>query len=551
MKIDGKNFYGMVLSGANALANRQEEINQLNVFPVPDGDTGLNMSMTLGGVTQISCDGDTLEDTAKKIANAVLRSARGNSGAILSLFFRGFSKALINVEEATSSDIAAAFRKGTDEAYKAVMKPAEGTILTVMRRSAEEAEKNKEKYTEDIKGFFSLIVEVAEKTLDETPEMLPVLKEAGVVDAGGCGFAVMLTGMLFYLDGKPVEAEKISSEDTPKKKSAANFSEFHTEDIRFAYCTECIVEKKKSYRGEDKAAKLGTFVRGIGDSVVFVDTEDLIKLHVHTNNPGEVLEQALRYGSLLTVKIENMKSQHSALSDGADMSKKDESPLGVPIEKQYGFVSICVGDGIKSTFTDLGVDEIITGGQTMNPSTQDILDAILKTPAETVFVLPNNKNIFLAAAQAAELTEDRKVVMLETRTVPQGISALMAFDESASLEANIEAMKKAIGNVTTISVTYAVRNTTVEGMPIRKGQKLGLVNGKIRCVTDHTRECVLHLVEYMEHAAYVTIFYGESVSEEKAERMLMSLREKLGYDKEYVMIPGGQPLYDYIIAAEV
>lgn len=551
MKIDGKNFYGMVLSGANALSNRQEEVNQLNVFPVPDGDTGLNMSMTLGGITQISCDGDSLSETSKKIANAVLRSARGNSGAILSLFFRGFSKALVNVEEATSSDIASAFRKGTDEAYKAVMKPAEGTILTVMRRSAEEAEKNREKYRDDLKGFFSLIVEVAEKTLDETPEMLPVLKEAGVVDAGGCGFTVMLTGMLSYLDGKPVEAAKASSQAVPQKKNAANFSEFHTEDIRFAYCTECIVEKKKSYRGEDKATKLGTFIRGIGDSVVFVDTEDLIKLHVHTNNPGEVLEQALRYGSLLTVKIENMKNQHSALSDGADMSKKDEAPVGVPIEKQYGFVSICVGDGIKSTFLDLGVDEIITGGQTMNPSTQDILDAILRTPAETVFVLPNNKNIFLAAAQAAELTEDRKVVMLETKTVPQGISALMAFDETATLEANIEAMKKAIGNVTTISVTYAVRNTTVEGMPIRKGQKLGLVNGKIRCVTDHTRECVLHLTEYMEHAVFVTIFYGESVSEEKAERMLASLREKLGYDKEYVMIPGGQPLYDYIIAAEV
>ena len=549
MVINGKHFYGMALSGANALYNRQEEVNQLNVFPVPDGDTGLNMSMTLGNIGTVVSDGDCVGVAAEKVANVVLRAARGNSGAILSLFFRGFSKALKGAEEADSAEIAAAFRKGTEEAYKAVMKPTEGTILTVMRRSAEEAEASVERYKGDAEGLFAYIAEIAQKTLNETPEMLPVLKEAGVVDAGGCGFTVMLGGMLSYLRGEPVAADKKAEETATQQK--ADFREFNTEDIRFAYCTECIVEKKKSYRGEDKAGKLGDFIRGIGDSVVFVDTEDLIKLHVHTNNPGQVLEQAIRYGSLLTVKIENMKSQHSALSDGADMSKKDDAPTGVSIEKKYGFVSICVGDGIKSTFTDLGADQIITGGQTMNPSTQDILDAILNTPAEVVFVLPNNKNIFLAAAQAAELAEDREVVMLETRTVPQGIAAMMAFDESASTEENVESMKAAMANVTTIQVTYAVRNTTVEGMPIRKGQKLGLVNGKIRCVTDHTRECVLHLTEYMEHAAFVTIFYGESVSEEKAERMLASLREKLGYDKDYVLIPGGQPLYDYIISAEV
>lgn len=548
MVIDGLNYYRMVTSGANALANRQEEVNQLNVFPVPDGDTGLNMSMTLGNVGAVETAGDDLSAAADKVANTVLRSARGNSGAILSLFFRGMSKAMKGCVEANADVIAAAFTKGTEEAYKAVMKPAEGTILTVMRRSAEEATASKERYADDLVGFFAYILSVAEKTLAETPEMLPVLKEANVVDAGGCGFTVMLGGMLSYLEGKPVAAEAMAAPATQQK---ADFREFNTEDIRFAYCTECIVEKKKSYRGEDKAGKLGEFVRSIGDSVVFVDTEDLIKLHVHTNNPGQVLEQAIRYGSLLTVKIENMKNQHSALSDGADMSKQDDAPVGVAIEKTYGFVSICVGDGIKSTFSDLGADQIITGGQTMNPSTQDILDAILQTPAETVFVLPNNKNIFLAAAQAAELVEDRKVVMLETRNVPQGIAAMMAFDESASTEENTEAMKAAMANVTTISITYAVRNTTVEGMPIRKGQKLGLVNGKIRCVTDHSRECVLHLTEYMEHAAFVTIFYGEAVSEEKAERMLASLREKLGYDKDYVLIPGGQPLYDYIISAEV
>ena len=551
MIISGKQFYGMALSGANALYNRQEEVNQLNVFPVPDGDTGLNMSMTLANVGTAVSDGDGVGAASEKVAGIVLRGARGNSGAILSLFFRGMSKALKGLSDAGSAEIAAAFRKGTEEAYKAVMKPTEGTILTVMRRCAEEAEANADRFESNAEGLFTLLSETAHKTLDETPEMLPVLKEAGVVDAGGCGFTVMLDGMLAYLSGNPVSANKTAEAAPANTKKKADFHEFNTEDIRFAYCTECIVEKKKSYRGEDKASKLGDFIRSIGDSVVFVDTEDLIKLHVHTNNPGEVLEHALRYGSLLTVKIENMKSQHSALSDGADMKKHDEAPAGVAIEKKYGFVSVCVGDGIKGTFTDLGADEIITGGQTMNPSTQDILDAILKTPAEVVFVLPNNKNIFLAAAQAAELTEDRRVIMLETRTVPQGIAAMMAFDESASPEENVEVMKGAMSNVTTIQVTYAVRNTTVDGMPIRKGQKLGIVNGKIRCVTDHSRECVMHLTEYMENAAFVTVFYGESVSEEKAERMLASLREKLGYDKDYVLIPGGQPLYDYIISAEI
>lgn len=548
MIIDGKIFYGMAVSGANALANRQEEVNQLNVFPVPDGDTGLNMSMTLGNIESMVNDGDTVGVAAETVANSVLRAARGNSGAILSLFFRGMSKALKDLETADAPEIAAAFRKGTEQAYKAVMKPAEGTILTVMRRAAEEVTAKCDSFVGDARALFAYALEVAQKTLDETPEMLPVLKEANVVDAGGCGFTVMLGGMLSYLDGAPVAANTKSSSGTQKK---ADFREFNTEDIRFAYCTECIVEKKKDYLGEDKAGKLGDFIRSIGDSVVFVDTEDLIKMHVHTNNPGQVLEQALRYGSLLTVKIENMKNQHSALSDGADMSKKDETPTGVAIEKKYGFVSICVGEGISNTFTDLGADQIITGGQTMNPSTQDILDAILQTPAEVVFVLPNNKNIFLAAAQAAELAEDRTVVMLETKAITQGIAAMMSFDESASLEENVEAMKAAMKNVTTISITYAVRNTTVDGMPIRKGQKLGLVNGKIRCVTDHSRDCALHLTEYIEHAAFITIFYGEAVSEEKAERMLASLREKLGYDKEYVLIPGGQPLYDYIISAEV
>lgn len=549
MLIDGKIFYGMTVSGANALANRREEVNQLNVFPVPDGDTGINMSMTVGNVASIANDTDALGTAAEKTANVVLRAARGNSGAILSLFFRGMSKALKGKDTGDSKDLAAAFRKGTEAAYKAVMKPQEGTILTVMRRSAEEAEARAEEYSGDMKGFLSCILKTAQKTLDETPEMLPVLKEANVVDAGGCGFVVILGGMLAYLEGNPVALlEGAAVQETQAK---ADFREFNTEDIRFAYCTECIVEKKKSYRGEDKAGKLGEFVRSIGDSVVFVDTEDLIKLHVHTNNPGQVLEQAIRFGSLMTVKIENMKNQHSALSDGADMSGSQETPAGVPIEKQYGFVAICVGDGIKSTFTDLGADQIITGGQTMNPSTQDILDAILKTPAEVVFVLPNNKNIFLAAAQAADLTEDRKVIMLETKAVPQGISAMMAFDESKTPEENVEAMKTAMKNVTTVSITYAVRNTTVDGMPIRKGQKLGLVNGKIRCVTDHSRECIPHLTEYMEHAAFITVFYGESVSEEKAERMLATLRENLGYDKDYVLIPGGQPLYDYIISAEI
>ena len=555
MVIDGKTFYAMVNSAAAALENQQEDINQLNVFPVPDGDTGINMSMTLGNVDSVVSEDDSISDATAKVSGVVLRAARGNSGAILSLFYRGMAKALKDCDEADSADIALAFQKGTEEAYKAVMNPTEGTILTVMRKCAEEAvEVTKTRFKGDVLGFFVYIMQTAQKTLDETPEMLPVLKEANVVDAGGSGFVVMLSGMLAALKNKPILPLKKASKSSAKK--SADFKEFNTEDIRFAYCTECIVDKDKAHRGEGKGEKLGDFVRSIGDSVVFVDTEDLIKLHVHTNNPGQVLEQAIRYGSLLTVKIENMKNQHTALSsDGAkeEAAETEEAPkvVSVPAEKKYGFVSVCLGEGIQNTFRDLGADQIISGGQTMNPSTQDILDAVYKTPAEIVFVLPNNKNIFLAAQQAAEMCEDKRVVMLETRSITQGIAAMMNFDESAEVEANLENMQAAMKNVTTISITYAVRNTTVDGMPIRKGQKLGLVDGKIRCVTDHARQCVLDLTEYMEHAAFVTIFYGESVPVEKAEKMLAALREKLGYDEEYVLIPGGQPLYDYIISAEI
>ena len=551
MVIDGKTFYAMVNSAAAALENQQEDINQLNVFPVPDGDTGINMSMTLGNVDSVVSENDSISDATAKVSGVVLRAARGNSGAILSLFYRGMAKALKDCEEADSADIALALQKGTEEAYKAVMNPTEGTILTVMRKCAEEAvEVTKTRYKGDVLGFFVYIMQTAQKTLDETPEMLPVLKEANVVDAGGSGFVVMLSGMLAALKNKPILPLKKSAKSD--KKKSADFKEFNTEDIRFAYCTECIVDKDKAHRGEGKGEKLGEFVRSIGDSVVFVDTDDLIKLHVHTNNPGQVLEQAIRYGSLLTVKIENMKNQHTALSgESEEKAEEDSKPVSVPAEKQYGFVSVCLGEGIHNTFRDLGADRIISGGQTMNPSTQDILDAICKTPAEVVFVLPNNKNIFLAAQQAAEMCEDKRVIMLETRSITQGIAAMMNFDESAEVDANLETMKAAMKNVTTISITYAVRNTTVDGMPIRQGQKLGLVDGKIRCVTDHARQCVLDLTEYMEHASFITIFYGEAVPVEKAEKMLAALREKLGYDKEYVLIPGGQPLYDYIISAEI
>ena len=547
MKLDGPSLYALFISAANALDNNKTAINNMNVFPVPDGDTGINMSLTLDAVTKLeqTYAQQNVSELSKKIASLILRAARGNSGAILSLFFRGMSKAFCDCEEASTSDVARAFRKGTEEAYRAVMNPTEGTILTVMRRCSEEAEKavaEKRFAEDDVRGLFSYIVDVGEEALAHTPDQLPILKEVNVVDAGGYGFMTALNGMLAALNGAPVARNTVSAEATE-----ADFSDFDTDSITFPYCTECIVEKYDQFLGEGHADEFHKLVGEIGDSVVFIEDESIIKVHVHTDHPGAVMEKACEYGMLATVKIENMRKQHSAIV--SNKQDKAPEPKKAAPEKKFGFVSVCMGDGIRDTFVDLGVDSIIFGGQTMNPSTQDIIDGVNKTPAEVVYILPNNKNIYLVAVQASKLIKDKQVIVLATRSVPQGIAALLAFDPDGETDANTATMEESIKNVTSMSVTHAVRDTTIEGVNVSNGQLMGLVDGAISCVTDTREECIAKLAEKMAGASYVTVFYGEDVSEEEAA-VAGSTIESVASGAEVITINGGQPIYSFIISVE-
>lgn len=547
MKTIGRLFHDMVVSAKNLLTRKKEETNNMNVFPVPDGDTGINMSLTMSTVGGVD-ENLTLGQAAEETANQMLRSARGNSGAILSLFFRGVGKAFHELKEANALAWVKAFEAGTKEAYRAVMTPAEGTILTVMRVASEDA---RAAYTENhkisVNELFDVVVASAERTLAQTPEMLPVLKEAGVVDAGGYGFVCVLQGMKAVLDGHPIDA---APEEEGGAKEAS-FADFSSEDITFGYCTECIVDKSEEFFGENTAGALCALITAIGDSVVFVDDEKMIKLHVHTNDPGLVLTEAIRYGSLFTVKIENMRNQHTALAEGgskAPETKKVEEPIRA--EKKYGFVSVCMGEGIKNLFLDVGVDAIIEGGQTMNPSTQDIIDAVYRTPAEVVYILPNNKNIAMVAKAASELVTERRVVVLPSQSVPEGVAAMIAYNPDASDKENFVAMTEAITRVTTMSVTYAVRSTKISRFKIKKGQFLGLVENTIACVASSASACMKQLTRGMVDAAFVTIIYGENVSEEDAQKVAEYIRKKTDSNCEISVMSGGQPIYDYVVWVE-
>ncbi len=559
MILNGTSYRDMVISGANNLANERENINRLNVFPVPDGDTGINMSLTMGAVRSDlpSFEGD-VSQVADKVANMLLRGARGNSGVILSLFFRGIAKECKGKQTVDTPDLAAAFKRGVDAAYKSVMKPTEGTILTVMRVSAEKALEKADEYKGRVEDFMPYVLSVAEETLQQTPEMLPVLKQAGLVDAGGRGLVVIFEGMVGYLTGNPVvllDADESESEEEP----ASAFDQFNTEDIVYPYCTECIVGKSEAYLGEGKAEKLHKFVLGAGDSAVFVDDTDIIKLHVHTSDPGKVLSEALKFGSLLTVKIENMKEQHSALSSGAAKDVPTGAPAVEPAveevtdaapEKKYGFVAVASGEGMVSVFRDLGADQMVIGGQTMNPSTEDMLKAIRMTPAENVIVLPNNSNIYMVAAQAALLVEDKHVEVLRSVSLPQGISAMLAFNPDAEVEENVSAMKEAMAAVSSLSMTFAAHDSTFDNREIKENQILGLVENKVRYVTDTREECMANLCDDIKDACVITLFYGEGVSEAEAEAMQGIMQEKLGNDVDIMLVNGGQPVYYFIISAE-
>ncbi len=553
-KIDGDVYRDMVTSAANALDNEKDEINNLNVFPVPDGDTGINMSLTMSPARSDELKGfkGTIADVSDKVAKTFLRAARGNSGVILSSFFKGMAKELKGTVEADAKKIATAFKHGVDSAYKAVMTPTEGTILTVMKACADKAmekiSKESPESADDIEELFTSMLEVAGETLAKTPEMLPVLKQANVVDAGGSGFVAVLEGMLAALKNEPVEAKNIPDLTA---NNQADFSKFSTEDITFPYCTECIVTKSKEYEGEGHCEALHDFVMKVGDSVVFVEDSDIIKVHVHTDDPGKVLSEAVKYGYFYTVKIENMKNQHSGLIASYEEKKKEPDEIvSVPAEKPYGFVSVCSGKGIKAVFSDLGVDKLVTGGQTMNPSTDDLLRAIAATPAETVFVLPNNSNIYLVAKAAAELMKDKRVEVIKTVSVPQGVSAMFAFSEDLSPEENRTAMEKKISETKTTSVTYAAHDSTFDGKKIKNGQILGLVENKVKYITDTREECIALVAEAVKKNSIITVYYGEDVTESEAEKALEIITEKVNPYAEINLIDGGQPVYAYIISGE-
>jgi len=557
--INGDMLRDAMISASNNLANNRKQTDDLNIFPVPDGDTGTNMSMTLGNATREleKLEGATAGKVAAVNASALLRGARGNSGVITSLLFRGFAKGIGNDEYVTSKNLADAFVSGVEAAYKAVMKPTEGTILTVARVASEYA-KRAYKAGDDELAVFEAAIKGAEKALAETPELLPVLKKAGVVDAGGYGFVLILKGMhSVFKDGVIIKSNSASAAEPEEEEESRNAAgEFETE-ITFTYCTEFIV--KRSEECEKEPADLRAFLETIGDCVVVVDDEEIIKVHVHTDHPGNAIEDALTFGSLINLKIENMRDQHEKAKHDAKQAKKapkksssnKESYTPVEPTKHYGFVSVCAGDGLADLFKDLGVDTIVSGGQTMNPSTDDILKAVETTPAKTVFVLPNNKNIIMAAEQVIPIST-RKVIVLHTRTIPQGITAMLNFDPDLKSQANAVAMQRAAEKIATGQITFAARDSEFDGHRIKKGELMALLGGKITFVDTDLENTVMKLLKQMvkRDSQFITVIYGEDVSSRQAAVIERQIKEKYGAKTEITVINGGQPIYYYIISVE-
>jgi len=549
-----------IISAANNIYNNKKQVDDLNVFPVPDGDTGTNMSMTLSNAVREleKLSRATAGKVASVNASALLRGARGNSGVITSLLFRGFSKGIGDEAELTAENLARALTLGVEAAYKAVMKPTEGTILTVARVASEYANAALSE-GKDTLGVFEAALNGAKTALAETPEMLPVLKKAGVVDAGGQGFVVILEGMLSVLrDGKMIasSAASTNNEEEGDNDGYNAAGEFEGE-ITFTYCTEFIVNRDSECEKEPK--ELRAYLETIGDCVVVVDDDEIIKVHVHTDHPGNAIENALTFGALVHLKIENMRDQHERAKHDADKARKkpaksaDLQETFVPVEptEPIGFVSVCAGDGIAELFRDLGVNTIVSGGQTMNPSTDNILKAIEATPAETVFVLPNNKNIIMAAEQAIPIST-RKVIVLHTRTIPQGISAMLAFDPDATDEANAIEMQKAAERVATGQITFAARDSDYDGHKIKKGELLALNNGKVSFVDTDLNKTVIKLLKQLikKDSEFVTVIYGADISDKKAAEIEAQINEKFGSKIELTMINGGQPIYYFIMSVE-
>ena len=555
MTVSGKILRDAFISAANCIAANKKDIDALNVFPVPDGDTGTNMSMTLGSAkTELERldDGIGVNEAAKVMSGALLRGARGNSGVITSLLFKGYDKAFKDLKEADCRDIARALELGVERAYKAVMKPTEGTILTVARLASVKAKELCES-ADDIAVFWDEICAEAERVLETTPDLLPTLKKAGVVDAGGKGLCLLMRAM-----GEVFHGRGIVEYDDPASKPAepvtvetfASVVGSFDGEITYTYCTEYIVRKDP---GCESSLKLRAYLESIGDCVVVVEDDEIIKVHVHTNNPGKAIEKALEFGSINLPKIENMRYQHEAAKkpEKVTVSSSNKAYVAVPPEKTYGFVAVAAGDGAENMFRDAGADCIVKGGQTMNPSTQDILAAIQATPAETVFVLPNNKNIIMAAEQAAKLA-DRKVCVLQTLTVPQGLSALLAFDPEADFNSMRSDMTKAFERVKTGQITFAARDSEFDGQKIKNGEILALENGRLSFVDTEANRAAYKLIKKLVDgdSEFITIIVGEDIDDATAEALRARVTEKFGARMDVNCIRGDQPVYYYILSVE-
>ncbi len=550
--INSKLLAKMFLAGAKNLDSKKDWINELNVFPVPDGDTGTNMSMTIMSAAKevSSLTEPTMAALSKAISSGSLRGARGNSGVILSQLFRGFCKVIKEYDELDVTIVCEAFQKAVETAYKAVMKPKEGTILTVAKGAADKALELAEQ-TDDLVFFADEVIKHAEYVLNQTPEMLPVLKQAGVVDSGGQGLVQVLKGANDALLGKEIDysIEGVSSGTLPEKITAETEAE-----IKFGYCTEFIIVLNNPLSDKEEL-KYKAFLESIGDSIVVVADDEIVKTHVHTNDPGLALQEALKHGSLSRIKIDNMREEHQEklIKESEKLAKEQaaEEQKAKEPEKEMGFVSVSIGEGMNEVFKGLGVDYIIEGGQTMNPSTEDMLNAIEKVNAKSVFILPNNKNIIMAANQAVSLVEDKQIIVIPTKTIPQGITALVNYIPDHSVEENKEQMMAEIENVKTGQVTYAVRDTEIDGKTIKQDDYMGIGDKSILAVGKDLKQTTLEMVDAMvdEDSAIVSIYFGSESSEEKAEEIASAIEEKYP-DVEVEVNDGGQPIYYYVISVE-
>lgn len=537
--IEGKMLRDMFVSGANNLQNHKELVDKLNVFPVPDGDTGTNMSLTISYAMKelAKVENDSITEIGKSLSKGSLMGARGNSGVILSQIIRGFSKSIEGKEQISTEDLAKAFKNGSDTAYKAVIKPIEGTILTVVRESGEFAIKAAKK-EKDLLKFLEMVIDEANKSLERTPELLKNLKEAGVVDSGGKGLVLIYEGMYEALKGNPIKAKDLNDSNVSEVKQAG--TSINTEDIKFCYCTEFILESNSISDTEIRDIMLK-----YGDSLAVVGDEGIIKVHVHTNDPGLVLQDALKHGQLVTIKIENMKLQH----ENTLVGDTDEIAQSVE-EKEYGFIATSMGEGLAKIFKDFGVDYIIEGGQTMNPSTEDFMKAIDSINAKTIFIFPNNSNIIMAANQAKELS-DKNIIVIPTKNTPQGFTALVNFNADASVEENEQALMESLTMVKSGQVTFAVRDTVMNDVEVKEGNIIGIAESKLMDAGDSVDEITTSLVEKLvdEDSAIITLFYGEDVTEEDANNLRDELEEKFE-DLDIELYYGGQPLYYYLISVE-